>query len=143
VYIKCDGGSRGNPGPAAAAFVAFDNGRIVARHVEFLGVHTNNEAEYMAVIAALAWVQKYEPRSPIYTDSMVVANQIMGEYRCGEKRLQKLKEIIDKKFRTRVIRFIHREDNVEADKLVKELLDQWPKNDSLPEEPCQLSLDLK
>ena len=51
--VYSDGGSRGNPGPSAYAIVVTSSGRVVHEHSEFLGVHTNNYAEYRGLIAAI------------------------------------------------------------------------------------------
>ena len=56
--INCDGGSRGNPGPAASAFIVSRDGEVIYKESKFLGVATNNDAEYSAVILALKWLSK-------------------------------------------------------------------------------------
>ena len=56
VKIYTDGGARGNPGPAAAAFVVVADGKVIYKDSKFLGISTNNEAEYRALIIALEWL---------------------------------------------------------------------------------------
>ncbi|MDP3994395.1 MAG: RNase H family protein, partial [bacterium] len=56
IIVYCDGGSRGNPGKSASAFVVKINGKVVKSGSAFLGIATNNVAEYSAVIIALEWL---------------------------------------------------------------------------------------
>ncbi|KKU29106.1 MAG: Ribonuclease HI [Microgenomates group bacterium GW2011_GWC1_46_20] len=74
--IHTDGGARGNPGPAACAFVATDDrGHLIHQQGFYLGIATNNQAEYQAVIAALKWVSTLDPQPPalnFYLDSQLV-----------------------------------------------------------------------
>lgn len=90
--VYCDGGARGNPGPAAIGVVlcdAFDN--VLAEHRETIGRATNNEAEYRAVIRALELAARYTRRSVrCHLDSQLVVQQLNGEYRIREPRLEKL-----------------------------------------------------
>lgn len=94
--ITCytDGASRGNPGPAAAGFVLLDSdGRFLEKNVVFLGKKTNNEAEYHAVINALAAAKKYGAhRIRIFSDSQLVIRQLRGEYRVNKPALRALYE---------------------------------------------------
>ncbi|MEM2123951.1 MAG: ribonuclease HI family protein [Methanolinea sp.] len=87
-----DGASRGNPGPAAAAYLVVDGeGGVVESHSTFLGVKTNNEAEYHAVIAALSAAGKHGAGNVrVYSDSALVVRQLRGEYRVHEPRLRAL-----------------------------------------------------
>lgn len=91
----CDGGARGNPGPAAAAFVSVLNGKVIARKSKYLGKTTNNVAEYTALILALKWLvenrQVYKGESVFVSlDSQLVAKQITGEYKTKDQRLKDL-----------------------------------------------------
>jgi ribonuclease HI len=96
--IYCDGGARGNPGPAAIGFVVKDSlGKILHRYSERIGKATNNIAEYQAVIAALVWITKYEGKLPIkkqtykfYLDSRLVVNQLNGKFRIKDEKLKAL-----------------------------------------------------
>ncbi len=130
ILIYVDGGSRGNPGPSAAAYIieGIKNGG------EFLGETTNNEAEYLAVILALKKVKHILGKEKIKnidfefrSDSQLLVNQLNGEYKIEEERLQKLfMEIWNLKIDFGKIKFIRipREKNKEADKLVNQILDQ-------------------
>jgi ribonuclease HI len=58
LIVYCDGGARGNPGPAAAAFAVIKDGKMFYKDSRFLGKATNNVAEYAAVVMALKWLSK-------------------------------------------------------------------------------------
>ena len=80
--IFSDGGSRGNPGPSAYAIVVTENGKIIQEHSEFLGVHTNNYAEYRGLIAGLSFAANYGAREVEFVmDSQLVIRQMNGEYK--------------------------------------------------------------
>ena len=90
--LYTDGGSRGNPGPAALGIVVADErGRIIEEYSEYLGRKTNNEAEYHAVIKALELAKRFSAREVIITlDSQLVVNQLKGKYKIKKKHLEKL-----------------------------------------------------
>ncbi|MBQ5483725.1 MAG: ribonuclease HI family protein [Candidatus Methanomethylophilus sp.] len=80
--IFSDGGSRGNPGPSAYAIVVTENGKIIHEHSEFLGVHTNNYAEYRGLIAGLSFAANHGAREVEFVmDSQLVIRQMNGEYK--------------------------------------------------------------
>jgi ribonuclease HI len=87
-----DGGARGNPGPAAIAYLALtDKSETVKAESRFIGEHTNNQAEYYALIAALEFAVANKVEEVIcYLDSELVAKQLEGEYRVKNFELQKL-----------------------------------------------------
>ncbi len=131
--IYCDGGARGNPGPAASAFVVFDeNKKVVCQEAKFLGQATNNVAEYQAVIMALGWLLKNKDkisfqRIYFYLDSKLVVKQLKGEFRIKNRKLQllvlKIKEL--ERGLDLVVNYKHipREENKKADLLVNTTLD--------------------
>lgn len=135
LIIYADGGSRGNPGPAAIGVVIQDeSGNIVKKYSEFLGIKTNNEAEYEAVIFALKKVKQLFGKKEIQKisieirlDSELIANQLNAEYKIEETRLFPLFiKIWNLKQDFGQIKFvlIPREKNRAADRLVNEELDQ-------------------
>ena len=80
--IFSDGGSRGNPGPSAYAIVVTENDKIIHEHSEFLGVHTNNYAEYRGLIAGLSFAANHGAREVEFVmDSQLVIRQMNGEYK--------------------------------------------------------------
>ena len=97
-----DGGSRGNPGPAAIAFIMLsDDGCIQKRYSHFIGVHTNNQSEYEALIAALRFASDKSKEVTFYLDSELVVKQVNGKYSVKNHKLRELwKEVQDltKKF---------------------------------------------
>ena len=135
IIIYTDGGSRGNPGPAAIGAVIKDaGGRTFKSYGEAIGEATNNEAEYRAVIFALQkakalWGKKktHDLEIEFYMDSELVAKQLTGEYKIEEERLFPLFiKIWNLKMDFDEISFKHipREKNKEADRLVNEALDR-------------------
>jgi lactoylglutathione lyase len=79
--IYSDGGARGNPGPAALAYVILAENHVLKSDSRFLGVKTNNQAEYEALIAALQCAITLNPESIIcHLDSELVTKQLTGEY---------------------------------------------------------------
>lgn len=94
--IYSDGGSRGNPGPSACAFVVIDNGKILHKESKYLGNKTNNEAEYYGLIIALEFLNKnlkiFEGKEDIkfFLDSELVVKQINNIYRVKGSNLKPL-----------------------------------------------------
>ena len=136
--IYCDGGSRGNPGPAAAAFVIFWQGRVLARHGKFLGVTTNNQAEYQAVILALSFLQKLQDKKNLHAkrvefflDSELVVKQMGGIFKIRDGKLQALSLVAKQLEKTLDLpifyKAIPRSKNKLADRLVNQVLD-WKGN---------------
>ena len=82
LLIYSDGGARGNPGPAAIAFIAQnEKGETVAADTRFIGVHTNNQAEYEALLFALKYAVEVNAfEVACYLDSELIAKQVNGEY---------------------------------------------------------------
>lgn len=131
--IYCDGGARGNPGPAAAAFVAEEDGKVIYKGTKFLGTTTNNVAEYSAVILALVWLLKnssiQHPASgiQIILDSELVAKQLSGKFKIKNSNLKKLFEdakSLEKKIQVKItFSTVERSKNKLADFLVNKTLD--------------------
>ena len=94
IDVYTDGGSRGNPGPAACAFVVMNAGRIIASGSKFLGTVTNNVAEYNGVILALAWLMANSELTNkdivFHLDSELVVKQLTGLYKVKEEHLKEL-----------------------------------------------------
>jgi ribonuclease HI len=92
VYAHCDGGSRGNPGPSGYGAVVTDaQGCSLAELSEFLGVRTNNYAEYSGLLAVLAWaLEKGHERVKVVSDSELMVKQIQGKYKVNSPDLKPL-----------------------------------------------------
>ncbi len=127
IKIFCDGGSRGNPGPAAAGVVFLtSNNKLLAEYNEYLGIQTNNFAEYRAVTLALNSLGEYRKcKIEFYLDSMLVVKQLNGEYKVKNANIKPLYQDIVAKLRGLDVSFTHvyREDNKLADAQVNICLD--------------------
>jgi probable phosphoglycerate mutase len=123
-----DGGARGNPGPAAAAYVLeADDGHVLAAHGEAIGVATNNVAEYRALVAGLAKaVDVGVDELEVVSDSELLVKQMNGEYRVKSPALVELSleaaHLARQLGRVRY-RAVRRIENELADRLVNEALD--------------------
>jgi len=124
-----DGGSRGNPGPAALGYVLeADDGTVLAAHGEAFGVATNNVAEYRALLAGLAHAQEAGvDELEVVSDSELLVKQMRGEYKVKNAALRELWDEAQRSAR-RLPRVsyeaVRREENELADRLVNEALDQ-------------------
>jgi len=143
--VHTDGGSRGNPGPAAAAFIIADSsGRPIKQSGVYLGVSTNNQAEYQAVLLALNWIQSQvqgltfaEQRLDLkgakidfYLDSELVARQLSGQYKIKSKeliplalRVKNIQNLLSSQNIQIAFYSIPRELNKSADRLVNQAFD--------------------
>lgn len=89
--VYSDGGSRGNPGKSAYAIVVTQNGRIVHEHAEFLGVHTNNYAEYRGLIAGISKILELGgTEAEFVMDSQLVIRQMTGQYKVKSPDMREL-----------------------------------------------------
>ena len=142
IIIYTDGGSRGNPGPAAIGVVfCNENGQRIKEYSEFLGEATNNEAEYRAVVFALKkfkalFGKKLAQSSEVElkSDSELIVKQLKGEYKILEPNIQRLfLEVWNLRLDFKKMKFtlISREKNKETDRLVNEALDSTAKNQKL------------
>jgi ribonuclease HI len=131
-FIHTDGASRGNPGEAGAGAVISDSqGRTLKELKLYLGMASNNAAEYRAAIHALERALELGARSvTLLLDSELVVRQLRGEYRVREPHLkilhQKAQEVLNR-FSQYSILYIPREENRRADQLANEAINQ--KND--------------
>jgi probable phosphoglycerate mutase len=125
----CDGGSRGNPGPSGYGAVIEDTqGRTVARLSQFLGVQTNNYAEYSGLLAVLQWaIENGAKRLRVVSDSELMVKQMKGQYKVKSPGLVPLWEEA-KRLAARLDRFEMRHTlrggNKEADRLANEAMDK-------------------
>lgn len=129
IEVYCDGGARGNPGPAAYGFVVKIEGQTIKREGKTIGIATNNFAEYTAVIAALKWLAQDHKGEDLnfFLDSKLVVLQLSGLYKIKSTRLRNLIFEIkaqENQFGQIRYNYIPREKNKEADKLVNLALDQ-------------------
>jgi ribonuclease HI len=130
--VFSDGGARGNPGPAAAAFIVLsENGQVLAANSRYLGLRTNNQAEYEALIAALQFAATVNAEEvTCHLDSELVAKQLTGKYTVKNSELRKLWRKIQELNRCfKNVRFISvPRTNIQiqkADALVNAVLDEF------------------
>ncbi|TSD01547.1 MAG: ribonuclease HI [Parcubacteria group bacterium Athens0714_26] len=135
IIVYTDGGSRGNPGPAGIGVViAKEKGGVLKEYSQRIGVRTNNEAEYEAVIFALQKIKHLFGKHKIKDlniemrmDSELVCRQLSGKYKIIEEKLFPLFiKIWNLKLDFGRIDFVEipREKNKEADKLANEAMDK-------------------
>ena len=138
IRANIDGGARGNPGPAACAVVVRnEKGEVIAEWGEYLGVQTNNVAEYSGLLAALDYATREKYTSlEVLSDSELLVRQMRGQYKV--KNLD-LKELFDRaqalvrKLEYFRIEHVPRASNRQADRLVNKVLDS--RKASSPESP--------
>ena len=140
--VYTDGGSRSNPGPAATGYVISDeSGKLLKEYGEYIGIKTNNEAEYKAPIAGLKKLRSLigkekakQAKVHIHSDSELMVSQMNGKYKITNERIQPLfLELWNLKLDFKGVAFtsIPRERNREADALVNEALDNQLKPQKL------------
>ncbi len=129
VIVYTDGGSRGNPGPSASGFVIYAaDGELLFEGGKYLGVTTNNQAEYQAVKLGLEKALELHAQVVSFRlDSQLVANQLTGVYQIKNRDLwpihSSIKELITQ-FKKVTFTHVRREFNREADAMVNKILDQ-------------------
>lgn len=129
VQVYADGGSRGNPGPSASGFVVLDmSGKVLHEEGVFLGITTNNQAEYQALRLGLeAALQKFRPSQVhVYMDSLLVINQMKRIFKVKNRDLWPIHDAIQKllpKFEKVSFDHVPRELNKLADAEVNKCLD--------------------
>jgi ribonuclease HI len=126
--LYTDGGARGNPGPAAFAYVLeAADGTVLAAHGETIGVATNNVAEYRGLVAGLAKaVELAVPEVEVVSDSELLVKQMRGEYKVKNEALRELSQEAARLARQLdgvEYRHVRRAHNELADSLVNEALD--------------------
>ncbi len=127
--LFADGGSRGNPGPAASAAVLLDGaGQRIQEVGAYLGVATNNVAEWTALLLGLeAAAERGIRRLAVRLDSELVVKQLRGEYRVKHADLQPLYKravTLLRRFEEVDVQHVPRKQNSLADRLVNRVLDQ-------------------
>jgi len=124
--ITADGGSRGNPGPAAFGAVVYENDKIVKEIGAAIGVASNNVAEYQGLIAGLKAANEIDPKATILVkmDSKLVVEQMSGRWKVKHPNM---KELAKQAFATHdpklvSYQWIPREENSHADSILNDVL---------------------
>jgi ribonuclease HI len=125
----CDGGARGNPGPSGfGVYIQDEHGSKVAELSEYLGIRTNNFAEYSGLLAALEFALRHDhPRLKVVSDSELMVKQIKGQYKVKSPDLRPLYEEAKRRIaglESFQIQHVLRNKNKEADRLANEAMDR-------------------
>ena len=133
INVFTDGGSRGNPGDAGIGGIIYsESGAVLHEFSKYIGVATNNEAEYSALFTALEWIlQNFEKENAsivtFYLDSKLVVEQMNRNWKIKEPRMrilaQKCWDVVEKISAKSTFVHVRREKNKEADLLVNQALD--------------------
>ena len=129
VLAHCDGGARGNPGPAGFGAVVVDHAGVpLAEISEFLGFRTNNFAEYSGLLAVLAWALEHgHTKLRVVSDSELMVKQIQGKYKVSSPDLKPLYDEAKRRIaRLEGFQIMHalRHKNRDADRLANEAMDR-------------------
>ena len=124
-----DGGSRGNPGPAAVAAVVTDpSGERLGERAETIGEATNNVAEYRALLLGIELAKNLDADEvELVADSMLVVEQVRGNWKVKQEHLRPLREQVLRAlegFGSWSIRHVKRGENERADQLLNDALDE-------------------
>lgn len=124
-----DGGSRGNPGPSAFGYVVkTPDGETIAGHGEYIGITTNNQAEYKAILAAIRKARELGAETlEMRMDSELAMKQLTGEYKVKDPGIATLYLLIHNErvaFKKVTFKHVRREFNTEADAQVNKALDR-------------------
>jgi ribonuclease HI len=138
VNAHCDGGARGNPGPAGyGAAIADDHGMVIAELSEFLGIRTNNYAEYSGLLACLQYaLDHHHPRLRVVSDSELMVKQIQGKYQVKSPDLKPLYDEAKRRIaKLEAFEITHalRHKNKDADRLANEAMDRGMRRGSSTE----------
>ena len=134
INIYTDGGSRGNPGPSGYGLVIYDHKqKVIYQESKFLGVKTNNEAEYLGLLASLDWVKKNQKMYQIdkvnfFADSQLLVRQLQGKYKVKAPNLKDLfiksQQLLNQINLDYQFNDIRRELNTLADELANQAMDR-------------------
>jgi ribonuclease HI len=128
IKANIDGGARGNPGPSAYGVVVRDaKGEVIAELSDYLGIQTNNYAEYSGLLAALEFaVREKHPSLKVLSDSELLVRQMQGRYKVKSPGLIDLYDrarALVRKLEHFSIDHVLRQYNKDADALVNQVLD--------------------
>lgn len=137
ISAHCDGGARGNPGPAGyGALIQGPDGGILAELSEFLGIRTNNYAEYSGLLGCLQWaIDNGHRRLRMVSDSELMVKQIQGKYQVKSPDLKPLYDEAKRriaKLDSFEISHALRHKNKDADRLANEAMDRGMKRNGAP-----------
>src|ERR1700761_2130824 len=145
INAHCDGGARGNPGPAGYGALIQDNeGNTLAQLSEFLGMRTNNYAEYSGLLGCLQYaLDHHHPRLRVVSDSELMVKQIQGKYKVNSPDLKPLWQEAKRRIsRLDGFEISHalRHKNKDADRLANEAMDRGMNRPHAPGQPAPAPL---
>src|ERR1700722_10582136 len=145
INAHCDGGARGNPGPAGyGALIQDDQGMVIAELSEFLGLRTNNYAEYSGLLGCLQYALDHShPRLRVISDSELMVKQIQGKYKVNSPDLKPLwQEAKNRIAKLEGFEISHalRHKNKDADRLANEAMDRGMKRPHTVGQPAPAPL---
>jgi ribonuclease HI len=145
INAHCDGGARGNPGPSGyGALIQDDRGMVIAELSEFLGMRTNNYAEYSGLLGCLQYALDHNhPRLRVVSDSELMVKQIQGKYQVKSPDLKPLYEEAKRRIaKLQAFEISHalRHKNKDADRLANEAMDRGMKRPHAPGQPAPAPL---
>jgi len=127
IEVYTDGGSRGNPGKAACAFVIYKDGSVLHQESFYLGITTNNQSEYQGLLKSLKYlIENNIVDANFYSDSELMVKQINKLYKVKDSEILKIYTEVSSlinKFKKFHISHVRRESNKLADLLVNKCLD--------------------
>lgn len=127
ITVYTDGGSRGNPGPAGTGVVIKDGDTVLEAFGAYLGIKTNNQAEYEALLAGLERAAKHtDDQLAVVMDSELIIRQMNGQYKVKSPELKKLHhqaKALCENFKNVAFSHTLREGNTQADALVNRAID--------------------
>src|SRR5579864_4943589 len=144
INAHCDGGARGNPGPAGyGALIQNDKGMVLAELSEFLGIRTNNYAEYSGLLGCLQYALDHgHTRLRVVSDSELMVKQIQGKYKVNSPDLKPLwQEARNRISKLEAFEISHalRHKNKDADRLANDAMDRGMKRGQSSETRPQAS----
>jgi ribonuclease HI len=145
INAHCDGGARGNPGPSGyGALIQDDQGMVIAELSEFLGIRTNNYAEYSGLLGCLQYALDHgHPRLRVVSDSELMVKQIQGKYKVNSPDLKPLwQEAKNRIAKLEGFEISHalRHKNKDADRLANEAMDRGMKRPHTVGQPAPAPL---
>src|SRR6202789_4264753 len=145
INAHCDGGAGGNPGPAGYGALIQDNeGPVLAELSEFLGMRTNNYAEYSGLLGCLQYaLEHHHPRLRVTSDSELMVKQIQGKYKVNSPDLKPLwQEAKNRIAKLEAFEISHalRHKNKDADRLANEAMDRGMKRTPTPGQTAPAAL---
>ncbi len=125
--VNIDGASRGNPGLSAIGIIVKQNDMTLIEHYEYLGIRTNNQAEYESLRRALEICSKMDKEITIFSDSELLINQRNSKYKLRNQELKVISRdisLLEKNFEKILYKHVPREKNGKADRLANRALNE-------------------